>query len=442
MVGALPPIRESSMADMALGNGRADGAEVIESAAKRAKHSFPKGKIRVLLLESVAPSAIQMLEDDGYQVEAFARALTEEELIEQIVEVHVLGVRSKTRVTKRVLAAAKKLLVVGCFCIGTDQVDLAEAERRAVAVFNAPFANTRSVAELVIGEIIALYRKLTLCSQSLHEGVWNKSANGCFEIRGKTLGIVGYGHIGSQVAILAEMIGMRVLYYDVVPKLPLGNSEPRAMLELLLAESDVVSLHVPRSEQTNKMIRAEHFEIMKQGAFLINNARGTVVDLDALATALRSGKLGGAAVDVFPVEPEKNGPGFESVLRGCPNTILTPHIGGSTQEAQSKIGEEVASAILRFVNQGSTTGSVNFPNLEMPSTKGSHRVLNVHANVPGVLRDINNIIASLDVNVRAQVLGTTADIGYLVIDVDKETSVETKHAIAALPHSLRTRLLY
>uniref|UniRef100_A0A7S0ZAC9 phosphoglycerate dehydrogenase n=1 Tax=Timspurckia oligopyrenoides TaxID=708627 RepID=A0A7S0ZAC9_9RHOD len=403
--------------------------------------SFPKDKINILVLENVSTTAKDMLASDGFHVESEKRAFTEDELIERIENIHVLGIRSKTKVTQRVMESGKKLLAIGCFCIGTDQVDLDFAEKKGIAVFNAPFANTRSVAELVIAEIIALSRRLSDTSAAMHQGIWNKSALGCYEVRGKTLGIVGYGHIGSQLSVLAEMMGMKVIFYDHMPKLPLGNSESRADLASLLIESDVVSVHVPKSEQTFMMFREEHFALMKKGAYFINNARGTVADLDALAAVLKSGHLGGAAVDVFPIEPEKNGP-FTNVLQGCPNTILTPHIGGSTHEAQDKIGEEVASALLRFINQGSTTGSVNLPNVEMPVAPFSHRILNIHENVPGVLRDINNIFAALNVNVRAQVLGTTNNVGYLIIDVDKVTSVDTKNAISALPASLRTRLLY
>ncbi|KAA8492853.1 D-3-phosphoglycerate dehydrogenase [Porphyridium purpureum] len=414
----------------------------LTQAATQIKLTFPKDKINFLLLENVSPSAVEFMVKDGFNVETVPRALTEDELLERIDNVSVLGIRSKTRVTQKVLEKAQRLLAVGCFCIGTDQVDLAFAEKKGIAVFNAPFANTRSVAELVLCEIIALNRRLTDRSSEMHSGVWNKVAAGCYEVRGKTLGIVGYGHIGTQLSIMAEMMGMKVVFYDLVPKLPLGNSEPRSTLEELLQESDVVSLHVPRSDLTKNMIAKEQLALMKKGALLINAARGTVVKLEDLAEYLKSGHLGGAAVDVFPTEPEKNGPGFESVLIGCPNTILTPHVAGSTQEAQSKIGEEVAVALLKFVNMGCTMGSVNLPNLELPVSSKVHRILNLHKNVPGVLRDINNILANLDCNVNAQMLGTTSEVGYLIIDVDKATSAETKKAIAALPASIRTRLLY
>lgn len=405
--------------------------------------SFPKNKIRVLLCESVHDAAVRMLQAEGFDVECVKHALTEEELLERVPQVHVLGIRSKTRVSARVLERAERLLAVGCFCIGTDQVDLRAAERRAIPVFNAPFANTRSVAELMVGEIIALSRQLADRSSECHAGNWFKSAVNCVEVRGKTLGIVGYGHIGAQLSILAEGMGMHVVYYDVVPVLPLGNARPCATLEELLAQADYVSLHVPKTDATHMMIGAPQLGRMKRGAVLLNASRGTVVDLDALAAALRSGHLNGAAVDVYPAEPEKNGERvFSTPLAGCRNVILTPHIGGSTKEAQAKIGEEVAVALVKLVNTGCTVGAVNFPNVELTSTRGCHRILNTHRNVPGVLRDVNRIFADTGANVRAQILGTTNEIGYLLVDLDKEASRETKKLIAALQASLRTRILY
>jgi len=438
-------VYSASLEEMSLSSHQQQGylsRLLAHNATNLVKHTFPKDKINFLLLEAVSTSAVDMITGDGFHVETVTGALSEEELMEKIENVHVLGIRSKTRVTKRVLERAKRLLAIGCFCIGTDQVDLHEAEIRGIAVFNAPFSNTRSVAELVVAEVIALHRNLGDRSSEMHKGIWNKSAVGCFEVRGKTLGIVGYGHIGSQVSILAEMMGMRVIFYDIVPKLPLGNATRKQELNDVLKEADVVSLHVPRADSTLNMIQKEQLNMMKKGSYLINAARGTVVKLEDLQVALKSGHLAGCAVDVFPEEPEKNGPGFVSVLQGCPNTILTPHVAGSTKEAQSKIGEEVAASLIGYINTGSTMSSVNLPNLDIPITPGGHRILNVHRNVPGVLRDITNIFANLGVNVRAQVLGTTADIGYLIIDVDKETSVETKNAIADLSTSIKTRLLY
>jgi len=425
-----------------MGSAMASGSVFSEGRVGSIRYSFPKDKIKVLLLENIHPSGLAMLKDEGFDVQTSPKAMEEAELVQAIQDVHILGIRSKTRVTEAVLHSAKRLLAVGCFCIGTDQVNLVEAERRGVPVFNAPFSNTRSVAELVIAEIVLLARKLGDRSGEMHQGMWNKSASGSFEVRGKTIGIVGYGHIGTQVSILAEAMGMRVIYYDIIPQLPLGNSSPCSSLDELLESADFVSLHVPKSDLTNGMIGPREIAKMKSGSYLINNARGTVVDLEALAGALKSGHLAGAAIDVFPLEPAKNGPNFSSPLQQCPNTILTPHIGGSTVEAQEKIGQEVATLLIKFVNGGSTVGAVNFPNLELPFSANSHRILSIHRNKPGVLRDINNIFAGLDTNVRTQVLGTTQEIGYLIVDVEKETSDETKEGISDLAASIRTRILY
>lgn len=412
------------------------------TAIPEPKYSFAKSKIRVLMLENVHQSAVDLFRAQSFQLDIAPKALSEDELVARIPGVHILCIRSKTKVTERVLAAADRLLAIGCFCIGTDQVNLSVAEDAGIPTFNAPFSNTRSVAELVIGEIIALSRMLGDKSRDLHNGVWDKSSAGCAEVRGKTLGICGFGHIGSQLSIVAEALGMNVIYYDVVPVLPMGNAQARDSMEKLLAESDFVSLHVPKAESTNKLISAKEFALMKPGAKLINASRGTVVDIDALADALRSGHLGGAAVDVFPFEPAKNGPGFESPLCGLSNVILTPHVGGSTAEAQRNIGTEVASALVRFVNTGSTTGAVNFPNLDIPQTAECHRILNIHKNVPGVLSDINRIFSETGSNVHFQVLGTSNSIGYIIIDLNKEASHDTKQAISDLPHSIATRILY
>lgn len=405
-------------------------------------YSFPKSKVRVLLLENVHQTAVDFFKREGYAVETVGKALSEDELVARIPGVHVLGIRSKTEVTARVLAASTRLLAVGCFCIGTNQVDLAAAEAEGVPVFNAPYGNTRSVAELVLCEIVALSRRLADQSKALHDGDWTKSAAGCNEVRGKTLGIVGFGHIGSQLCILAEALGMSVVYHDVVPVLPIGRATAMASLRDLLAVADFVTLHVPQSPATADLISAPELAAMKPGAKLINASRGTVVDIAALADALRSGHLGGAAVDVFPSEPARNGPGFESALRGLPNVILTPHVGGSTAEAQLNIGREVSAALTNCVNLGSTTGAVNFPQLDMPFAQNSHRILNVHRNVPGVLRDINKILSENDANVRAQVLGTSAEVGYIIIDLDKEAGESAKESISKLDTSIATRILY
>ena len=405
-------------------------------------YSFAKSKIRVLLLENVHQSAIQLFKDQTFQLEIVPRALSEQELIDSISGIHILCIRSKTKVTKAVLEAADRLLAIGCFCIGTDQVDLSAAESCGIPVFNAPFSNTRSVAELVLGEIICLSRKICDISKDAHQGIWNKSAKGCFEVRGKTLGIIGYGHIGSQLSIIAESLGLNVIYYDIVSVLPIGNSTSVSSMDELLKSSDFVSLHVPKAASTNNLISTHELSVMKKGAFLINASRGNVVDINALSDALRTGHVGGAAVDVFPSEPAKNGPGFESPLLGLSNVILTPHIGGSTAEAQRNIGVEVSSALIKLVNQGSTLGSVNFPNLDMPQDFHGHRILNVHRNIPGVLSSINGILSDTKSNVTAQLLGKSTVIGYIIIDLNKETSHETKEAISNLTTSISTRILY
>ena len=404
--------------------------------------SFPKDQIRVLLLEKVAPSAVEAFGAEGFQVEAVASALGEDELRARIGEAHLLVVRSRTFVTPAVLAEARRLLAVGTFCIGTDQVALGEANARGVPVFNAPFSSTRSVAELVIGEIIMLARQLGDRSAEVHRGQWRKVATGSREVRGKTIGLVGYGHIGTQVGILAEAIGLRVLFHDIVAKLPLGNARPCAGLGELLAQSDFVSLHVPDLPSTRDLIGAREIGAMKRGAFLLNASRGLVANLPALASALRSCHLAGAAVDVFPVEPQGAVDDFELELRGLPNVIMTPHIGGSTEEAQAAIGREVATSLIKFVNEGATTGAVNFPAVELPPAPGTHRILNVHRNVPGVLREINRIVSDLGANIRAQLLSTDPHIGYLIMDLDEDVSHEVMSAVAALPTNIRTRILY
>ncbi|MHB8873295.1 MAG: phosphoglycerate dehydrogenase [Myxococcaceae bacterium] len=404
--------------------------------------SFPKDKIKVLLLENVHPGASELFLAEGFQVETAQGALEPAQLAERLRDVHVLGIRSKTHVPAEALAEARRLLTVGCFCIGTNQVDLDATNRAGVPVFNAPFANTRSVAELIIAEVVALARQLGDRSRELHEGVWKKVSTRCHEVRGKTLGIVGYGHIGSQAGVLAEALGMRVLYFDVASKLPMGNNHPVQTLGELLERSDFVTLHVPATPQTKEMIGRAELARMKPGSFLLNASRGTVVVIPALAEALREGRLAGAAVDVFPQEPESNSEGFASELRGLSNVILTPHVGGSTEEAQEAIGREVASSLLKFVNAGATTGAVNFPQVEVPPTPGTHRILNVHRNVPGVLGNVNRIVSDLGANIRSQVLATDANVGYLVMDLEQDVSNEVKKAIAALETNIRTRILY
>jgi D-3-phosphoglycerate dehydrogenase len=356
--------------------------------------------------------------------------------------VHILGIRSKTHVTRRALENARRLLTLGAFCIGTNQVDLKAANHLGVPVFNAPFSNTRSVAELIVSEIIALARKLADRTREMHEGKWRKVATGSMEVRGKSLGIVGYGHIGSQVSVLAEAMGMRVSFFDIGSKLPLGNIRTCPSLEALLRGSDFVTLHVPGTAKTRDMIGANEIAMMKQGSYLLNASRGNVVVLPALAEALKSGHLAGAAVDVFPEEPESNSDDFVTPLRGLPNVILTPHVAGSTMEAQAAIGREVANTLVKFVNVGSTTGAVNFPQVDLAPVEGAHRILNVHRNVPGVLRDINRIVSDMNANIQAQILSTDPDIGYLIMDLDHDLSNDVRKAIAALPTNIKTRILY
>lgn len=404
--------------------------------------SYPPEKMKVLFLESIHPAAVERLSQSGYRAESVKQAYSEEELCEAISSVHVLGIRSKTNVTKKVLERAKNLLAIGCFCIGTDQVDLDEAAKRGIPVFNAPFSNTRSVAELALAEIVMLARRAAHKSQLLHAGVWEKSAEGCFEVRNKSIGIVGYGHIGPQVGLLAEAFGMKVYFYDILGKLPLGNAVPVASLEELLACSDFVTLHVPDTPETRDMIGDKQIALMRRGSCLLNLSRGRIVDLEAVRDAIASGALGGAAVDVFPYEPASNDEPFKSPLCGLPNVILTPHIGGSTIEAQRNIGVEVASTFVKFIETGSTTGAVNFPRVELPIVRDSHRILNIHRNVPGVLSSINSIIAEMGANIRAQYLETRAEIGYLIIDVDSDISEAVKNKIDELETSIRTRLLF
>ncbi len=404
--------------------------------------SFPKDRIKVLLLENVHTSAHELFNAEGFHLETAAGALSEDELCKRVEDVHVLGIRSKTRVTAKVLGSARRLLTLGCFCIGTNQVDLATAHKRGVPVFNAPFSNTRSVAEMILAEVVMLSRRLGDRAREMHAGQWRKVSTGSFEVRGKTLGIVGYGHIGRQVGVIAEFMGMKVVFFDVAAKLPMGNNRAVKTLDELLAQSDFVTLHVPETPQTRGMIGAHELATMPEGAYLLNASRGTVVDIPALAEALKSGHVGGAAIDVFPEEPETNSDGFKTPLQGLGNVVMTPHIGGSTAEAQEAIGREVGAALVKFVNVGVTTGAVNFPHIDLPMTPGKHRILNVHRNVPGVLRDINRLVSDRGANIAAQVLATDPEIGYLVMDLDQDVSNDVKDAVAALETNVRTRILY
>ncbi|MGB5939815.1 MAG: phosphoglycerate dehydrogenase [Rhodanobacter sp.] len=407
--------------------------------------SYPRQDIKVLLLEGVSASAVDNFRRAGYsQVELHAKSLPEDELKARIADAHIIGIRSRTHLTAEVLAQAKRLIAVGCFCIGTNQVDLDAARRLGVPVFNAPYSNTRSVAELVIAEAIMLLRGIPQKNALCHRGGWTKSASGSYETRDKVLGIVGYGHIGTQVGVLAESLGMRVIFHDIETKLALGNARAVSSLDELLERADVVTLHVPETPATQLMIRREQLAKMRAGAMLINASRGSVVDIDALAAVLRAGHLAGAAVDVFPLEPKGNDDPFVSPLIGLDNVILTPHIGGSTLEAQDNIGIEVASKLVRYSDNGSTLSAVNFPEVALPEHPHSRRLLHIHRNVPGTLSRINELFSAGNINIDAQFLQTDGEVGYVVIDVsaDEAQANELKTKLAAIPGTLRSRVLY
>ncbi|WP_323991132.1 phosphoglycerate dehydrogenase [Nguyenibacter sp. L1] len=409
--------------------------------------SLAKDKIRILLLEGIHDSAVSLLRANGYEnVTRLSKALEGAALREALEGVHIVGIRSRTQLTAEIIAAADRLIAVGCFCIGTNQVDLTAARVQGIPVFNAPYSNTRSVAELVMGEVVMLMRRIFPKSVQCHEGGWNKSAANSWEVRGKTLGIVGYGSIGSQLSVLAEAFGMRVIYYDVIDKLVHGNATPVETLNDLLAQSDVVSLHVPQLESTANLIGAAQIRAMKPGSFLINNARGNVVDLDALAGALKDGHLLGAAIDVFPVEPKGAGDQFASPLQGLDNVILTPHIGGSTAEAQERIGVEVARKLIEYSDVGSTLGAVNFPTVQLPESPRGTRFMHVHSNVPGIMMQINEIFSREGCNITAQYLQTDGELGYVVVEADTGRDVEKDSRILArlrdLKGTIRARLIY
>ena len=407
------------------------------------KTSLDKSRIKFLLLEGVHPSAIEVIRAAGYsQIDTLPRALQGEELKARLADVHFLGIRSQSKLTADVLSAAPKLVAVGCFCIGTNQVDLDAARERGVAVFNAPYSNTRSVAELVLAEAILLLRGIPAKNALVHRGGWMKSAVHSHEIRGKTLGIVGYGSIGTQLSVLAEGLGMHVTFCDVVSKLPLGNARQIPQLHDLLAQSDIVSLHVPELPSTKWMIGPAEIAAMKPGGILINAARGTVVDIDALAEGIRSGKLWGAAIDVFPVEPGSNNEEFQSPLRGLDNVILTPHVGGSTMEAQANIGGEVAEKLVKYSDNGTSTSSVNFPEVALPAHPGKHRLLHIHRNVPGVLSQINKIFSDNHINIASQFLQTDEKVGYVVTDIDAASSDLALEKLAQVPGTIRSRVLF
>jgi D-3-phosphoglycerate dehydrogenase len=409
-------------------------------------NSLDKSKIKIVLLEGVHPTAVDALKRDGYSdIDYHPKSLPEPKLIDALRDAYFIGIRSATQLTANVINSAEKLMGIGCFCIGTNQVDLDAAQQRGIPVFNAPFSNTRSVAELVLAETILLMRGIPLRNALTHRGGWMKTAAGSQEVRGKTLGIVGYGHIGTQIGVLAESLGMKVVFYDIETKLALGNAHSVSTLTGLLELSDVVTLHVTETPQTQNMIGADQLARMKKGAKLINAARGTVVDIEALAAALKSKHLSGAAIDVFPIEPKTEGDEFISPLRGMENVILTPHVGGSTEEAQQNIGIEVAEKLIKYSNNGSTLTAVNFPEVSLPEHPGKHRLLHTHHNRPGVLSAVNAVFSKQKINITGQYLQTNAQIGYVVIDVETETreaSLDVKRALEKVPGTIRTRILY
>jgi D-3-phosphoglycerate dehydrogenase len=408
-----------------------------------ARLSVPKDKLKFVLLEGIHPSAVDALAADGYtQVVTAPKALAGKELVDAIADAHFVGIRSRTQLTADVIEQAVKLTAVGAFCIGTNQIDLRAAMMRGVPVFNAPFSNTRSVAELVLAEIVMLMRGIPHKNAVLHRGGWVKSAAGSYEVRGKTLGIVGYGHIGTQIGVLAEHLGMQVVFHDIEAKLTLGNARQLASLDDVLQAADVISLHVPETPATQNMIGARELELMKPGSHLINASRGTVVDIDALADALARGHVAGAAIDVFPVEPKGNDSAFESALVRFDNVLLTPHIGGSTAEAQANIGKEVAAKLIRYSNNGSTVSAVNFPEVALPEHTGRCRLLHIHRNVPGVMAAVNERFSKSGINIDAQYLRTNEDVGYVVIDVDSTASQVALDQLCAVPGTIRCRILY
>lgn len=405
--------------------------------------SYPREKVNILLLEGISSGAADAFRETGYSsVRTLAGALSEEDLLKQISDVHIIGIRSRTMLNARVLNAAPRLLAAGCFCIGTNQVDKGAATGKGVVVFNAPYSNTRSVAELVIGAAIMLIRRIPDKNRAAHQGIWLKESSASRELRGKTLGIIGYGNIGSQVSVLAEGMGMNVIYYDIEKKLPLGNASPMPDMKSVLGKADVVTLHVPSTQATSNMINVESLECCKPGALFINYARGEVADIAALVQAVKSGRLGGVAVDVYPEEPESNGDRFVSPLQGLSNVLLTPHIGGSTEEAQANIGLDVSSKLISFLEWGSTQGSLTVPSLNLPKQEGAHRILHIHRNVPGVLSGINSQLSAAGINILGQYLKTNERIGYVVLDVDTKLSAEALSLLHTVPETIKVRIVY
>lgn len=407
------------------------------------KTSYPRSRIKILLLENISASAVAEMNQSGYvEVTQIKGALGEEELSEAIKGVHILGIRSKTQISAAVLENADKLLAIGAFCIGVNQIDLPTATDKGIAVFNAPHANTRSVAELIIGLCVMLIRKISDKNAAAHRGVWLKDAKGSFELRGKTLGIVGYGNIGSQISVMAEALGMHVVYYDVLTKLPLGNAKQIRDLPELLAQSDIVTLHVPSDATTRKMINETTLSAMKNGAIFLNYSRGDVVDLDALRAFIENGKISGAAIDVFPEEPEKNGDEFVSILQNLPNVILTPHIGGSTEEAQANIGLDVTAKLINYLEFGTSSGSHTVPPVNLPPQDRTHRILHIHENIPGVLSEINSRLSERNINIVGQYLKTNETIGYVILDVDTRLSSEASAILKEVKGTIKTRMVY
>ncbi|MDR9415743.1 MAG: phosphoglycerate dehydrogenase [Gracilimonas sp.] len=405
--------------------------------------SYPKENIKVLLLEGVHSSALENFTKHNFDnVETYNEAWTEEQLLEKIKDVHLIGIRSKTHITKKVLDKAEKLKAIGCFCIGTNQVDLEAAMQKGITVFNSPYSNTRSVAELVIAESIMLMRRIPLRDKKAHEGTWLKDATNSFEVRGKKIGIIGYGHIGSQVSVLAESLGLNVLYYDIESKLPMGNATRMESLEDLLSNSDIVTLHVPATPSTNMMMDANQLAKMKKGSFLLNLSRGSVVDIKALKEAIEMGHIAGAGIDVYPDEPESKGESFRTELQNLPNVILTPHIGGSTVEAQYNIGVDVSTKLINLIDEGTTMGSHTVPQLNLPKQKEAHRILHIHENKPGVLSEINHLLSDMNINILGQYLKTNEHIGYVVLDIDKQSDEKILDAMNNVKHTIRTRILY
>jgi D-3-phosphoglycerate dehydrogenase len=407
------------------------------------KTSYPKEKINILFLENISDTAVRFFKESGYSsIRKLTGALSEEQLIKEIKDVHLLGIRSKTQVTPKILEAAKKLQTIGCFCIGVNQVDLKSAMNQGVAVFNAPYSNTRSVAELVMAASIMLIRRIPDKNKAAHEGIWMKDSKGSYELRGKTLGVIGYGNIGSQVSVLAEALGMKVIFYDTVTKLPLGNAVPKKSLKEVLGQADIVTLHVPELNSTKNLINKTTLKYFKKASILINYARGEVVDLEALRKAILDGQISGAAIDVYPWEPEKNGDRFQSPLQDLPNVILTPHIGGSTEEAQMNIGEDVSNKLFQYLEMGISIGSHTVPPLNLPSQEGTHRILHIHKNVPGVLSAINTQLSKHNINILAQYLKTNEEIGYVVLDVDKKISTAAFQLLKGVRETIKVRMLY